>query len=237
MKRTTIAAYNAVVFDFDGTLAFTREDVWDSVEYAAKAVGGALPAAFRADPRNLALPAHEIFHAVKGWSASDERFDAFTLALRKHYRELNDFSRTVLYPGIEALLQRLLGAGIPAYIVTAKPQEPLHKILRVKGWARLFRACFSPDSFGGNDRSKTELLRSMLDSHLSGLAAVYIGDSPGDVIAARSNGIPVIGVLYGDGDVERLRSESPDFVASTADEIAKLLFPDSSAATRDKRPT
>lgn len=236
MKNTTTAAYNAVIFDFDGTLAFTREDVWDSVEYAAMSVGGSLPVAFRADPRNLALPTHAVFSAIKG-SASDERFDAFTLALRKHYRELNDFSKTVLYPGIEAILQRLLGAGIPAYIVTAKPQEPLRKILRVKGWARFFRACFSPDSFGGDDRSKTELLRLMLDSHLCDPAAVYIGDSPGDVIAARNNGIPVIGVLYGDGDVERLRSENPDFVASTVGELAKLLFPDLSAATRDKRRT
>lgn len=225
MEQKMSPAYQAVVFDFDGTLAFTREDVWDSVEYAAESVGGDLPAAFRADPGNLSLPECAIFDAVKG-PAPDTRFDDFASALKKHYRQLNDFSKTVLYPGVEAILRRLLASGIPVCIVTAKPYEPLCKILRIKGWAPFFRVCLSPDSFGGRDRSKTELLRLLLDSHLSGLHVVYIGDSPGDVIAARNNGVPIIGVLYGDGDAGRMAAEKPDFLAATADEMATLLFPE-----------
>ena len=40
---------DAVIFDFDGVIADTREDVWDSVEYAANAVGGAMDKEFMED--------------------------------------------------------------------------------------------------------------------------------------------------------------------------------------------
>lgn len=47
--------YSAVLFDFDGTLADTAKDVWDSVRYGFKKNGLSIPDNYAADDRNLAL--------------------------------------------------------------------------------------------------------------------------------------------------------------------------------------
>lgn len=217
--------YDAVLFDFDGTLADTAPDVWKSVEYAAASVGGAVPVSFMKEAENLSLPLKMIYNTVKG-EAGEERFADFAEALKTHYRKLNTFEDTALYPGMENLLQKLLESGTPAYILSAKPYEPLCKILLQKGWARYFRAWYSTDSIKDGVLSKTVLLSNFMRTFLQNQKAVYIGDSPGDVISARESGIPSIGVLYGDGNSQRLLAEKPDFTARSADELLQLLFGD-----------
>jgi len=217
-------SFDAVLFDLDGTLAYTREDVWDSVDYAAVSIGATLPAPFRADPRNLSLSDREIFEALDR-RGDEGDFPVFQKALKTHYRELTLFPKTVLYDGIEDILERLIKASIPAYIVTAKSHQATAKLLSTKGWSRFFRRWASADQFGGGADTKTHVLRTMLERYVEGDRPVYVGDSAGDIIAARNNRIPAIGVLYGDGDRELLLRERPDFIAATADQLASLLFP------------
>ena len=57
-----------------------------------------------------------------------------------------------------------------------------------------------------------------------GADAVYIGDSAGDVEAAKANGLYVIGVLYGDGDPEQVRRAGPDAVAPTPEALLEHMM-------------
>ena len=41
--------YDIVLWDFDGTLANTGQDVWGSLEYAARVLGGEIRKQFRAE--------------------------------------------------------------------------------------------------------------------------------------------------------------------------------------------
>jgi phosphoglycolate phosphatase len=223
--------FDALLLDFDGTVAFTREDVWDSIEYAAASIGANLPPAFRADPRNLALDLPSIFSSLAG-DPPERAFGRFADSLRAHYREISDYPKTALYPGIEGILARCSARGVPAYIVTAKPRAPTERILALKGWARFFRGWYSPDSFGEPPLTKAELLRVLLDEVIPGRSALYVGDSPGDVIAARRTSIPVVGVLYGDGDADEVLREKPDYVAPTVERLAELLLPAIEASER-----
>ena len=213
--------FDTVLFDFDGTLADTAPDVWKSVEAAAAAVGGAVPASFK-EAENLSLPLEVIYHTVKG-EAGEDRFSDFTEAVKTHYRQQNTFEDTVLYPGMENLLQKLKDTGIPAYILSAKPQEPLSKILLQKGWDRYFKAWYGADGMKDGILSKRELLKVFKQAYLRDKKAVYIGDSPGDIISARENGLPSIGVLYGDGS-RLVLSEKPDYIAESAEDILRLLL-------------
>ena len=54
-------------------------------------------------------------------------------------------------------------------------------------------------------------------------AAVYIGDSPADVWAARNAGIRSIGALWGTLDAELLLDATPDFTARTPGEVLTIL--------------
>ncbi|MDR1209075.1 MAG: HAD family hydrolase [Clostridiales bacterium] len=211
--------YDAVIFDFDGTLADTAEDVWRSVEYAAARAGGRVSPEFRACARNLALPRRDIWREIGGGS---EGFGVFERELDRHYVSLNAFENTSVYPGVVDLLEALRRDNRELYVVTNKAFRAADKLIRLLGLAQFFRAWYSPDGPGGWNLSKSELLAMLMENELSDKVSVYVGDSYGDVEAARANGMPVIGALYGDGDP---RGElSPDYLAESAAALFPLLL-------------
>lgn len=218
--------YNLILWDFDGTLADTAADVWNSVAYAARQLGGEIDADFRADHSNLARPMMEILRHVQPFpgEACLERFDEL---VRIHYRTLSVYAETELYAGIQEMLQDLREAGACSYIVTMKPVAALERILEAKGWGALFNGWCSPDSRAESvEMPKARVIREILadrgcPSH--DVRAVYIGDSWSDVRAAREAGIPCIAVTYGDGDTGRLLAEQPDIVAEHAADIRRAL--------------
>jgi phosphoglycolate phosphatase len=215
--------YDAVIFDFDGTLADTGPDVWASLDYAAGRAGGRMRADFASEPPNLGLPMETIFRAVEPFPG-DEAFRQFEEDVRRHYRFLNDYTRTALYPGVRELLEEMQSRGLPAYIVSLKPCEALTRIIAAKGWERWFPGRFSPDSFGGENLPKVALLRRLVSDRLRGAKVVYVGDTWTDVAAARACGIDSIGAAYGDGDVSLLLAECPTMLAYDSRDLGPMIL-------------
>ncbi|HHW12852.1 MAG TPA: HAD family hydrolase [Firmicutes bacterium] len=213
--------YDFVIFDYDGTLADTKEDVWRSLEYACSFFNCRIPPAFRARPSNLALSEAELF-AVLCPGVGAEHFAAFCAHLKHHYRVLNDFSRTNLYPGIRDLLGKLREKQTKCYIASLKPAVPLTKLLKQQGIANYFTKWLTPDYRPGATLTKSEMVGSIRKEHPAA-RGVMVGDSCSDVVAGRENGLVTNGVLYGDGDTERLRCARPDFIVKTAEELIPLL--------------
>lgn len=215
--------YQTVFWDFDGTLANTGEDVWESVEFAAVSCNGHLSEAFRNVPSNLGRPMQDIFEAVVPFPGQ-ELFETFQEQIRIHYRTMSEYPNTELYPGILQTLAWLKEQGIKSYIITMKPEEALLRILKKKGWEVFFDGCFSPDSFEGRERTKAELIGHLLRyQKMKPETVVYIGDTCSDVTAARKNGVDCIGVTYGDGDSEALIREQPEYVLHDAYGIRRIL--------------
>ena len=215
--------YNAVIFDFDGTIAYTAEDVWDSIEYAANRLGSIMPDKIKNDDSNLALSTKELFYKLNPMPTL-ERFEDFDKDITIHYRKISNYSKTFMYPDIEGFIRLLINKNIPRYIVTMKPREPLERILKIKGWEFMFDGWYTPDYFDGIIYAKEELIEILINKKLKGYKSVYIGDSYTDVIAARKNEIDCIGVTYGDGDLQKLINQEPTYVFNNVNEIIRLFL-------------
>lgn len=155
-----------------------------------------------------------------------ERFSAFDADVTRHYRSLNAFDSTVMYPGMEGLLTRLRRGGVRSAIVTNKPLEALERILATKGWADLFDGWIAVDSDpslpGG--MPKQEMMRRMVDRFHTDLAhALAVGDSRHDIAAAQAEGIDSLAVTYGDGDTAELLGQTPKYVADDVTAIASII--------------
>lgn len=197
-----VAKYQMVFWDFDGTLADSQHDVWDSLRHAVGKLGGEFTNGFDQDPLNLALPMEEILQAVVPYPGSSE-LDLFGELVADHYRNVNRFPRTVLYPGIMDILRDLRTAGSRQHIVTLKPSVALGRLLSSKGWTQEFDGWDSPDSLDGPTRNKAAMVADVIDlEQVENRACVLVGDSLGDWEAARSNGLDFVGVTYGDGDLD-----------------------------------
>lgn len=214
--------YKNILWDFDGTLVCTGKDVWNSLQYAACVCGGELPGHFIENDSNLGKPMKDIYREIIPYPG-EEQFSKFDALVTKHYRELSNYSDTYLYPGILDVVTMAKKCMMKQYIITMKPQEALERILRVKGWSYLFDGWYSPDSFEGKERTKSELISYVLLGEREKETCIYIGDTWSDIAASKENHIDSLGITYGDGDTKLLLDQKPTFVADSAFEIRKIL--------------
>lgn len=217
-------SWPVVLWDFDGTLADTAQDVWASLEYAARRLGASLPEDVDRTGESLALPMRELFSLLTP-AVDPARLEDFDAAVTRHYRMLSSHVHTGFYPGIRELLVDLRAGGAACHIVTNKPRPALERILSLKGWGELFDGWVSSDSGGGEALTKAQMIKLILGSEGTAPGAcVMVGDSAGDIEGARAAGVASVGVTYGDGAVENLLAAAPDFVADDAGELRDILL-------------
>lgn len=213
-----------VVWDFDGTLADTQGDVWESLRYAANRMGRCFPAGFEDDGEHLALSMSQIMKALEP-AAGPERLESFECDVRAHYRSISAHPNTKLYPGMDTFLRELRARGIQSRIATNKPADALERLLALKGWDALFDGWVASDMGKGCELTKEQMIRlTLLQAGVDCADAVMIGDSWGDVQGARLAGIACIGVTYGDGDNARLLAEGPNYSVDNVTQLAGLLI-------------
>ena len=144
-----------------------------------------------------------------------------------HYREhVSDGS--VVYGGVEAALAALAAAGVAAAVVTNKPGEIARRLLADMALADRFRDVVGdgdgfprkPDAAGA--RALVAAAGTRPDR------TVVIGDGVPDVRMARALGAKAIAATWGYVAAERLAGESPDALAATPAEAARIVLGGSS---------
>ncbi|MBM3488078.1 MAG: phosphoglycolate phosphatase [Alphaproteobacteria bacterium] len=102
-----------------------------------------------------------------------------------------------VFPGAVRALDRLAAAGHALGICTNKPQGLSHAVLDGLGLARHFPVVIGGDALPWR-KPDARHLGAVLDRlGVAPADAVYVGDSPTDVAAARATGVPVIAVRFG----------------------------------------
>jgi len=200
------------VFDLDGTLVDSLDDLHASVNHALGAVG--LPLRTRDEVRGFVGEGARVLVA-KAVAPRDELFDPALAAWRAHY-EAHCLDRTRAYPGIEALLA---GAGRILGVHTNKPGAMARKILAGLGLLPRFAAVV-----GGDDAPRkpdpTGLQEIMARVGASPAETVLVGDSQHDVEAARAAGAAIVAVTWGLTSRAGLAAAGATVFADTAADLA-----------------
>jgi len=105
------------------------------------------------------------------------------------------------YPGVPETLARLRAGGWRLAVCTNKLEAPSRALIEALGLAQLFDAVAGGDSFAVRKPDPGHLLATLHRLEASPEAAVMVGDSRNDVLAARAAGLPVIAMAYGYGGV------------------------------------
>ena len=209
-----------IVFDLDGTLVDSSQDLADAVNAALRRMDkGALPldldvvrSFIGSGARNLV--ARSLVHAGVALPPDD----ALSIFLEEYERRLTVHTR--FYPGVEETLDRL--AAHPLAVLTNKPGDLSRRILDALGaGARFFRV------YGGGDLPSRKpdpegLLRLMAESMATPRTTVMVGDSSIDVRTGRGAGAWTVGVRYG-FDPESLASEPPDALLDRFDQLPAFM--------------
>lgn len=187
-----------ILFDLDGTL-------WDSSEEVAISWSEALKK--HADLEMEITT--EMIQSVMGKSMTeiaDILFETLDFAKRRELLEYcceeeNEYIRRhggQLLQGLEETLQELQKQGIHLYIVSNCQVGYIEAFLEYHKLGKYFDDF---ESFGGTGRDKGYNIRLVTErNHLD--AAVYVGDTQGDYLAAVKAGLPFIHARTGYGAVE-----------------------------------
>lgn len=214
---------NTIIFDLDGTLLNSLEDIRDSVNHTMRQMG--FPEKDREEIK-MAV-GNGVRHLLaccipKGEKDDEKVLDQALQIFRKYYLEHSQ-EKTVPYDGACGHLRCLYEHGLKIAVVSNKPDDVAQKTVRhffgdwityISGEKEGFRRKPAPDlikdaiCFLGSDNE----------------AVVYIGDSEVDVLTAKNAGIPVILVSWGYRNREKLEKLQPDYLVDDFDELTSLIL-------------
>jgi len=192
----------AIVFDLDGTLADTFDDLAASVN-RVRAARGAPPLSTAEVRSHVGRGSRNLVRAVvpaAGEADVDEVLRAFVLDYSRH---LADATRP--YPGVIETLQVLSRPGGPAMAVLSnKPEAPARATLSALGLERFFLGVFGGDSLPVMKPDPGALLAVLDRLGVAPGEAIMVGDSDIDIRTGRAAGVKVALVATGLADTASL---------------------------------
>lgn len=213
--------FDAVIFDFDGTVADTGRGVFRCIRESVKKSG--LPELSEASLRTfIGPPLHDSF-----MRECHVDFDTADI-LVKQFREVYSVSGVFefdIYDGIEELLELLNKEGIKTGIGSSKPEDFVKIILDNVGIKKNFDVIVGSDP-KKVESSKTEIISTCIERF--GLdedaKILMIGDRMFDIDGAHSVGIPCAAVLFGYGSEEEFIEHEAEFIAEDTDDLINIIF-------------
>ena len=208
--------FDAVLFDFDGTVADTGEGIFASATYAAQALGVPAPTAAQLC-KFVGPPLLDSFQELIGMTP-DQAQEAVT-AYRSYY-EAHAMFRLTLYPGLRETFAALRAAGVRVVIASSKPERFARRLAEHLGLTALIDDFACPRDDRVHEDKEMLINRALRQGGLAPARAAMVGDRCYDMIGAVRAGVTAIGAAYGYGGAEELRASG---AALLIDSPAALL--------------
>lgn len=214
--------YETVIFDLDGTLLDTLDDLTNAVNHALACYD--LPARTREQVRPLLGYGVRNLIRCSMPEGADEALFEKVLAEYMPYYAAHCQEATAPYDGIAALLEKLGALGVKAAVVSNKPDDAA-KTLCLHHFGESL--ALAVGHFEGMERKPAPdmLTFAMRELGCDAARTVYVGDTEVDFQTARNAGIDCIGVTWGYRDRAELARGGFSPLADTVDALRVLLLP------------
>jgi phosphoglycolate phosphatase len=210
-----------IVYDLDGTLADTAEDLVATLNWLL-ARDGLKPVKVESAGSLVGTGARALIK--HGFAASGKSLDPATLealfADYLQYYNAHIVERTRLYPGVDQTLATLARAGWRQSVCTNKIESSATLLIKKLGIAERFAFICGQDTFRVGKPDPTPLLKTIAAAGGASDRAIMVGDSITDIKTARAAQVPVIAVDFGYSDAP-VAELGPDRVISHFDELAE----------------
>jgi phosphoglycolate phosphatase len=218
---TSPSALELIIFDLDGTLIDSREDLANAVN-ATRRHMGMEPISNERVYSYVGNGAPVLVRRSLGEQASEADVQRALEFFLEFYRE-HDLDHTSLYPGVRATLDRLRDAGKRMAVLTNKPVRMSRHILEGLGVARYFFQVYGGNSFEFKKPHPAGVEALRKEAGAGREATLMVGDSSVDVLTARNAGISCCCVTYG-FQPELLADPAPDHLIDRMEELADWLL-------------
>jgi phosphoglycolate phosphatase len=205
-----------ILFDLDGTISDPKEGITKSISFALEELGHT-PPPLEELTVYIGPPLKSAFEEMLGDATQAEK--ALSLYRYRYNEQGRGMVENILYPAIPETLAALKNAGKRLFVATSKPHVIATKVVQHFGLQDFFVKIYGAE-LDGTRNDKGELISHLLASeNIAPEDAVMIGDRKHDIIGARKNSVPSIGVLWGYGTAEELISAGADTLCTSPSDL------------------
>jgi len=218
---TLLSHFDTVIFDLDGTLLNTLDDLADSVNFALAANG--MPRRSVDEVRRFVGNGVGRLMTLAVPEGTPPEAEAKVLAdFRAHYLH-NMENKTAPYPGIPTLLQALGTRGFRLAVVSNKFDGAVKDLCR-SYFPGLLPVAIGESPGVARKPAPDTVFRALEELGADREWAVYVGDSDVDIETARNAGLSCISVSWGFRDEEFLRAHGAAVIVDTPEALLEYLL-------------
>ena len=210
------------IFDLDGTLLDTLDDLTDSMNYILGKHN--FPLRTRDEVRNFVGNGVRklVERAVPPEYKADEEFiDKFYDDFSLYYNSHSDI-KTSPYPGTLDMLDKLIHSDFDIAIVSNKIDSAV-KSLSAKFFGERIKSAIGEKPSVRHKPEPDMVFMAMEEMGADKENSIYIGDSEVDIQTAKNAGIPCISVLWGFKDRKFLEDSGATVIVESMEELGERL--------------
>lgn len=207
----------AILFDLDGTLIDTIELILSSARHA-----------FEEWPvrptdeewvRGIGTP---LVQQLRAYAANDDQL-ALLLARYRRYQNEHHDRLTRCYDDVPDVIAALADRGHQMAVVTSKASPIAHQSLAFVGLDHFFPVVVGYDDTARHKPDPEPVRVALSRLGVSPDDAVFVGDSPHDILAGNAADVMTIAALWGPFDRETLADARPDHFIECMAELPGVL--------------
>lgn len=214
-------SYKLVIFDMDGTILDTIDDLADSLNYILKM--NDMPTHSVEEVKSFVGNGIRVLidKAVPIGTSADVKEKLFSDFVP--YYKAHSAVKTRPYEGINEAIAELKSKGYLTAVVSNKRHEAVKSLCK-----EFFNGCFDSE-FGEQDGINKKPAPDLVNMVLSELnvvreEAVYIGDSEVDLLTAANSEMDCIAVSWGFRGKDVLKSLGAERIADTTSEMLDFIY-------------
>ncbi|OOM77877.1 HAD family hydrolase [Clostridium sp. BL-8] len=212
--------YDTVIFDLDGTLLNTIEDLTDSVNFALGLYG--FPYKSLEEIRSfVGNGAARLIELSIPDGTSSPMYEKCFVDFRNHY-SMNMRNKTDAYEGIMELLRQLLEKKYKIAIVSNKFDTAVKELNKIY-FEKYIKVAIGESEKVSKKPAPDTVFKALEELGSVTDKSVYVGDSEVDVKTAKNAGVICVGVTWGFRNRKVLEENGADYIIDTPQELLKII--------------
>lgn len=212
-----------VIFDLDGTLLKTIDDLAAATNHALKTLGYPVHGLW-VYPSMVGNGVAKLIERALPDDARSEKNIADTLAVFKEYYNEHCCDATTPYPGIPELIEDLTARGINMAVTSNKYEAAVTKIIAHYFPNANFRAVLGSVEGMPRKPDPSIVFKALSMCPTPKAEVLYVGDSGVDMETARRACVESVGVSWGFRSIHELKEAYADHIVSTPSQIVDLVL-------------
>ena len=212
----------AVIFDLDGTLLNTLDDLADSTNYALSRFG--YPTRTIEEVRQfVGNGVAKLIERAIPEGKNNPNFEKCLAIFKENYAQ-NMYNKTAPYNGISEMLSNLKSKGIKIAVVSNKFDLAVKELCKKYFEGFIDFAAGENEAQGIKKKPAPDTVISVLNEfNFASEDAVYVGDSDVDIMTAKNSQMPCISVTWGFRDEKFLLENGATILINAPSEIYNHL--------------